>query len=92
MEINLPNMIILIVFGTLLLMTVSGALGMWVAGEKGQGTILGFVIGAIIPIFGVIGLMVFMKTSDAVIVTEMYDRKMMGLEEYEETMEFKIIK
>ena len=73
-------------------MIVSGAIGMWVAGEKGQNTILGFAIGALLPIFGVIGLVVFMKTSDATIVTEMYDRKMMGLEEYEKTMEFKIKK
>ena len=86
------NLAILLAFGTIMVMLVSGAIGMWVAGEKGQNTILGFSIGALLPVIGVILLMIFMRTSDKVIVQEMYDRKMMDINEFEETMEFKVKK
>ena len=86
------NLAILLAFSAILVMLVSGALGMWVTGEKGKNTLFGFAIGALLPLVGVIGLMMFVRTSDKVIVEEMYDRKMMDIREFEETMEFKIKK
>ena len=84
------NGIILTTFVIILIMIISGAAGMWVTGEKGKSTIYGFVIGALIPILGVIGLTMLVKSTDTSIVKEMYDRKIIDLQEYEKMIESKV--
>lgn len=87
----MANLIILIIFASVLVILIQGAIGMWIAGEKGRSTTKGFLIGAIGSVFGLIFIGAS-KPSDKELVDEMYERKLMSKEEYEHTVEFKINK
>lgn len=79
------NFIILMVFCGILFLSICGGLGMYIAGEKGRSTKMGFLIG-MIPFIGHIALG-FMSQSDENVVDEMFKRKLISLNDYEKTSE-----
>lgn len=87
----MPSMVTLFILIGLLLMTVMGAIGMWIAGEKGQSTSKGFLFGFFIPIIGLI-IMGSIKSSDEELTKEMFERKLISKEDFEKTMEIAIKK
>lgn len=73
------------VFCGILALLISGGLGMFIAGEKGLSTKMGFLVG-LIPFVGHIAL-AFMPQSDNNVVDEMFNRNLISLNEYEKTSE-----
>ncbi len=87
----MTNVIIFVIFASILTVTVGGAIGMLISGEKGRNRIMGLIIGGFLPLVGIIGL-AMMSSTDATIVEEMYDRKLIDLKEFKETMEITLKK
>ena len=83
----MTQMIIFIIFAAVLEMAITGAIGTIIVGQKGRNIYFGLVIGALCSIFGLIFL-AFMDESDLSLATKMYDRKILSLQEYEDTKEF----
>ena len=87
----MASTVIFFTFLAIFTVVVSGAFGMLVMGEKGKSTLKGFIIGALVPIFGPIMLYLFAEKTDKVIIDDMYERKYIDFNEYQEkTREMKI--
>ena len=84
----MANFIIFIVFVSILGLLISGALSMYIAGEKGISTTKGFIIGISFPIIGIVWV-ALMKSSDKQIARDMYDRNMLTRRKLDQTVEFK---
>lgn len=84
----MTNFIIFIVFVSILGLLISGALSMYIAGEKGINTTKGFAIGILLPIIGIVWV-ALMKSSDKQVARDMYDRNMLTRRKLDQTIEFK---
>ena len=85
----MANIIILSIFGVVLLLAFTGAIGALLAGEKGYSTTKGLLIG--MTIFG-LAYLVQLKTTNEVLVKELYSRELISKEEYDKTMEIALKK
>lgn len=82
----MANLIIMFTFIGLLVSVLTGAAGMYIAGEKGQSTKKGFILGFFGSIIGII-IISFAPQSNENLTNEMLERKLITKEEYEKTME-----
>ena len=82
----MDKIILFSIFVGALVLLLSGALGMYINGEKGKSLWLGALIGALLPLLGHIAL-ALQKTETKVVVQEMYDRNLIKLADFEKTME-----
>lgn len=82
----MANIIILIVFGGLVFLSTSVALGIIIAGNKGQNVWWSAALCLFLPIFGQI-IIALKPMSDKNLVESMYERKLINKQEFTQTID-----
>ena len=85
------SFIVFISFLGLLVLLLFGAFGAYIAGQKGISPLKGLLIGILLNFFGLIWL-AFKKNTSENLVEQMYNRELIDLKEFQDTMEFKVKK